>query len=90
MRRNTKGGARDGISYGDLQWLSDLSMPASNCFPALRHRSSESALSNVDSGGLQVPVHAGVGPWIIDGEFGGQPNGLDHGLNPLESSSHLT
>ena len=54
-----------------------------------------SALSSVNPGGLPVPVHAGGEPRVLDGELrvldgelDSQPDGLDHALNPLESSSH--
>ena len=47
-----------------------------------------SALSSVNPGGLPVPVQAGGEPRVLDGELDSQPDGLDHALNPLESSSH--
>ena len=54
---------------------------------ARRHRSSWNAPSSVSPGVLLVHVLAGVGPWVIKGKLNDQPDGLDHGLNPLESSS---
>ena len=47
-----------------------------------------SAPSGVNPGDLLVHVHAGGEPQVVDGELDIQPDGLDHGLNPLESSNH--
>ena len=39
-------------------------------------------------GDLPDHVRAGGEPRVVDGELDSQPDGLDHGLNPLESSNH--
>ena len=44
--------------------------------------------SSVNPGDLPVHVHADGEPRVVDGELNSQPDGLDHGLNPLESSNH--
>ena len=46
--------------------------------------------SNVNPGGLLVHIHTGGEPRVVDGELDNQPDGLDHGLNLLESSNNST
>ena len=46
--------------------------------------------SSVDPEDLLTHIHVCGEPQVIDGELDNQPDGLDHGLNPLESSSHST
>ena len=46
------------------------------------------APSSVDPGGLPVHVPVGGEPRVDDGKLDNQPDGLDLGLNPLESSNH--
>ena len=65
-------------------------MSTSSYYPAHRLWNSKSALSSVNPGELPVHVHADEEPRVVDGELDNQPDGLDHGLNPLESSNHLT
>ena len=61
-----------------------------NAFPARRRWNSWDAPSSVNPGDLPAHVHAGGEPRAIDGELDSQPDGLDHGLNPLELSNHST
>ena len=61
---------------------------SSKYFPTRRLQNSWSALSSVNLGDLPVNVHAGGKPRVIDGKLDSQANGLNHNLNPLESSSH--
>ena len=35
-------------------------------------------------------VHSSEEPQVVDGELDTQPDGLDHGLNPLEPPNHAT
>ena len=55
-----------------------------------RTSSSErwSVPSSVNSGDLPIHVHVDGEPRVVDGELNSQPDGLDHGLNPLEASNH--
>ena len=46
-----------------------------------------SAPSSANPGDHPVHVRAGGEPQAVDGELDSQPDGLDHGLNPLESPS---
>ena len=46
------------------------------------------APSSANPGDLPLHVHASGEPWVDDGELDSQPDKLDHGLNPLESSNH--
>ena len=44
--------------------------------------------SSVNPGETPIHVCADKEPRVVDGELDSQPDGLDHGLNPLESSNH--
>ena len=46
------------------------------------------APSSVNPGDLPTHVHVDGKPRVVEGELDSQPNGLDHGLNPIESSNH--
>ena len=46
--------------------------------------------SSVNPGDLPVHVHADGEPRVVDRELDSQSDRLDHGLNPLESSNHLS
>ena len=53
--------------------------------PSAPERGSEP--SSVNLGDLPVPVHSGREPQIVEGELDSQPNGSNHGLNPIEMSN---
>ena len=46
------------------------------------------APSSVNPRDLPIHVHADGKPWVVEGELDSQPDELDHGLNPLDSSNH--
>ena len=53
-----------------------------------RLRRSRDAPSSANPSDLPLHVHASGEPWVDNGELDSQPDGLDHDLNPLESSNH--
>ena len=65
-------------------------MPTNNYVPARRMRNSWSEPSSVRPEVLPGPRPRGH--WAVGrrSELDGQLDGLDHDLNPLELSSHLT